>query len=142
LLDVHPAIAIGAMSTMFIVGSIFAMLSLLTPHVNETNQFPLPDAKGKMNVSWFEHQFITTNDINLNNWFTRNFMGNFNFHLVHHLFPNINSVYAPEVTKAIQQYAEENNISYRSYGLFEALKYHYRLIKSNAVDFDVFEEDM
>ena len=141
-LGVEPAIAIGALCTMFVVGSIFAMLSLLTPHVNETNQFPLPDAEGKMTVSWFEHQFITTNDIKLNNWFTRNFMGNFNFHIVHHLFPNINSVYAPEVTRVIKHYAKENNIEYRSYGLIEALKYHYRLIKANAIDFNVFEEDM
>lgn len=142
LIGVKPSIAIGALCVMFIVGSVFAMLSLLTPHVNETNQFPTPNARGEVAVSWLDHQFITTNDITLNNWFTRNMMGNFNFHLAHHLFPRISSVYAPEITEAIKTYADENELNYRSYNLFQALKYHYKLIKSNALDFSVFEEDM
>ncbi|MDU8885223.1 fatty acid desaturase [Yeosuana sp. MJ-SS3] len=142
LLGVKPLTAIGALCIMLTVGSVFALLSLLTPHANETNQFPIPSENGEVDTSWLNHQFITTNDISLNNWFTKHFMGNFNFHLAHHLFPKISSVYAPEVTEVIKQYASKNNLNYRSYGLFEALKYHYRLIKANALDFNVFEEDM
>lgn len=141
-MGVNPYTAVIALCILFVVGSIFAMLSLLTPHVNETNQFPIPDNNGDVGVSWLNHQFITTNDILINNWFTRHFMGNFNFHLAHHLFPRISSVYAPEVTEAIKKYADENNLNYRTYGLFQALKYHYKLIKANALDFNVFEEDM
>ena len=135
-------VSIGALFVMFAVGSVFALLSLLTPHINDMNQFPLPNESGKLNVSWFKHQFVTTNDVSLNNWFTRNIMGNFNFHLAHHLFPNINSVYAPEVTSEIRNYAIENGFEYRSYKLFKALNYHYKLIKANAVTDNFFEEDM
>lgn len=134
--------ALIALSVMFVTGSIFALLSLLTPHVNETNKFPIPNSSGEMQISWLEHQFITTNDIKLNNWFTRNLMGNFNFHLAHHLFPRISSVYAPEITKMIRDYATENGFAYRSYQLKEALIYHYRLIRANALDVNLFEEDM
>jgi len=142
MFGVKLRIALVALCVMLVTGSVFALLSLLTPHVNEKSQFPLPDSTGYLKVSWFEHQFITTNDITLNNWFTRNFMGNFNFHLAHHLFPGINSVYAPEVTQEIQKYAKEHGFLYRSYKLNKALLYHYRLIKANALESDFFEEDM
>jgi linoleoyl-CoA desaturase len=142
ILGFNLFVVLGALFTMFAIGSVFALLSLLTPHVNEKNQFPLPDTNGQLEVSWFEHQFITTNDVSLNNWFTRNFMGNFNFHLAHHLFPNISSVYAPEMTSEIRKYAEENGFEYRSYKLRNALYYHYKLIKANANNEDFFEEDM
>lgn len=133
---------LGALFTLFAVGSVFALLFLLTPHVNYKNQFPLPDENGQLKVTWLEHQFITTNDISINNWFTRHVLGNFNFHLVHHLFPNINSVYAPEMTSIIRKYAQDNGFEYRSYKLGSALYYHYRLIKANATSDDFFEEDM
>lgn len=142
LLGVKIYVVLGALLALFITGSVFALLSLLTPHVNNKNQFPSPDENGNLNVSWLRHQFITTNDVSVNNWITRHVMGNFNFHLAHHLFPQINSVYAPEVTAEIRAYAEENGFEYRSYKLMTALYYHYELIKANAVDDDFFEDDM
>lgn len=142
ILGFNPLVVFGALFTMFATGSVFALLALLTPHVNDKSKFPLPNENGKLNVSWFGHQFNTTNDVSQSNWFTRHIMGNFNFHLSHHLFPDINSVYAPEVTSEIRRYANENGFEYRSYKLLEALYYHYKLIKANAVVDDFFEEDM
>lgn len=142
IIGVNLNVAIVALCIMLISGGSFALLILLTPHINVKNQFPLPNADGELNVSWFEHQFVTTNDISLNNWVTRNIMGNFNFHLSHHLFPRISSVYAPEVTEAIREYANENGFGYRSYKLKQALRYHYKLIKANALEDNFFEEDM
>ncbi|MEJ2114388.1 MAG: fatty acid desaturase, partial [Flavobacteriaceae bacterium] len=142
IIGVKPLTAIIAFCLMLFVGSVFALLSLLTPHANETNEFPKPNENDEMDISWLNHQFITTNDISLSNWFTKHFMGNFNFHIAHHLFPKISSVYAHEVTEVIKKYASEHDLNYRSYTLTQALGYHYRLIKANAIDFDVFEEDM
>jgi linoleoyl-CoA desaturase len=59
------------------------------------------------------HMFTTTNDVKHDNWFTRFFMGSFNFHVVHHLFPNVNHVYYPEVTVLLQQYAKKYALPYR-----------------------------
>lgn len=134
--------AFMALCVMLSTGSVFALLSLLTPHANVKNDFPKPDLEGHLNGSWMQHQFNTTNDVNLNNWFTKYIMGNFNYHLAHHLFPNISSIYAPEVTEVIKNYSEENGFGYRSYGLIESLKYHYQLIKCNAIEFNILEEDM
>ena len=82
--------------------------------------------------SWFMHQFLTINDVKTSNFITRQLMGNSNYHLVHHLFPTISSVYAPEVTEVIEAYAREHHIPYRSYSFREAFKMHYQLIRSNA----------
>jgi len=123
---------IGALLIMIVLAGIFALSVLLTPHANSTNQFPLPDAKGRLSVSWLRHQFNTTNDVRINNWLGNNLMGNFNFHLIHHLFPRISSVFAPELTEVVENYANENKLGYRSYSLKEALNYHYQLIRNNA----------
>jgi linoleoyl-CoA desaturase len=134
--------AVAALCLFMISGSLFAMLVLLTPHANDQSDFPSPDDKGLLPTSWFKHQFRTTNDLSASNWFTKQCMGNFNFHVVHHLFPNISSVYAPEATEVIKQYAMHHNLEYKSYGLLKSLNHHYKLIKKNAFDFDWFEEDM
>ena len=124
--------AIGAMVFMIVVAGIFALLVLLTPHANLTNKFPLPDDHGKLSTTWLIHQFETANDIILNNWASRNIMGNFNYHVAHHIFPKINSSYAPEVTEKVKEYAEMHGFNYRTLTLEEAFKEHYKLIKLNA----------
>ena len=129
--------AIGAMLIMIVVAGIFALLILLTPHANITNEFPLPDAQGRLSDSWLRHQFNTTNDVKINKWLSNNVLGNFNFHLIHHLFPRVSSVFAPELSEILENYANENNLGYRSYTLKEALMYHYQLIKNNASDIEL-----
>jgi linoleoyl-CoA desaturase len=128
--------------SMLILAGVFALVSLLTPHANIKSEFPLPDDKHSIRNGWFLHQFHTTNDISVNNWMTRNLMGNFNYHLAHHLFPNISCTYAPEITEVIRNYAKENDLPYRTYPLMTALKYHFLLLKQNAQTEDIFEEDM
>ena len=122
-----------AMIFMIVLAGSVSLLTLLTPHVNVLNDFPLPSSDGIIQNSWIRHQFSTTNDVNTSNWITKHVLGNFNYHIAHHLFPKVSSVYAPEVTEVIKQYADDNNLGYRSYKIVEALKYHYRLIKNNAV---------
>jgi len=124
--------AIGAMVCMIVVAGVFALLVLLTPHANITNKFPLPDDQGKISSTWLSHQLDTTNDISMNNWVSRNIMGNFNYHVAHHLFPKLNSSFAPEVTEKLKEYAEQNGLNYRSLTLLDAFKKHYTLIKLNA----------
>jgi len=131
-----------AMLFMLIIAGTLALNFLLTPHVNVKNEFPLPDSNGCLPNSWLKHQFATTNDVTNCNWITKNLLGNFNFHIAHHLFPRLSSIYAPEVTKIIKNYAEQHNLGYRSYSMKYALKYHLQLVKANAIDLGLFEENM
>lgn len=134
--------AILALLILLVTSGIFSLLILLSPHANIKNRFPLPDEHQVVRGGWFFHQLNTTNDVTTSNWFTRNLMGNFNYHLAHHLFPYVSCVYAPEITEIIKKHAQEYGLSYRSFSLFDALKYHYLLLKQNADVKELFEETM
>jgi len=131
-----------ALFLMLLSAGLFALTVLLPPHVNTSNQFPQVNEKMKLEQSWLMHQLNTTNDVNGSNWFTRHIMANSNFHIAHHLFPNISYVYAKEVTEVIKNYNLQAGLPYRSYPLLTTLKNHYRLIKSNSSKFNILEEDM
>ena len=120
----------------------FALAVLLPPHVNTSNQFPSVNSHMQLQQSWFQHQFITTNDVIADNWITRHVMANFNYHIAHHLFPNISYVYAKEVTAVIKQFSLQKGLPYRSYPLATTLINHYRLIKQNRQVPDIWNEDM
>ncbi len=131
-----------ALFIMLLSAGFFALIVLLPPHVNTSNQFPVVQADSKLPQSWLMHQLNTTNDVSTSNWFIRQVMANCNYHIVHHLFPNISHVYAKEVTALIIEYSKEAGLPYRSYPLFTTIKNHYRLIRSNGRWSDILEEDM
>ncbi|MBX2925984.1 MAG: fatty acid desaturase [Chitinophagaceae bacterium] len=131
-----------AFTIMILTATFFALLVLLPPHANIGSAFPLPDENKKLPYSWFMHMLKTTNDVTGENWFTRFVLGNYNYHIVHHLFPNIHHAYYPEITRVLQKMAAENNLPYRSYPILTTLKNHYLLLKQNRSDFDVWEESM
>ena len=121
---------------------LFALMVLIPPHANTGNQFPDVDEHLALKQSWFLHQLVTTNDVNGCNWFTRNVLGNFNFHIAHHLFPNLSYVYAKEVTDVIRSFCKEEGLPYRSFPLLATFLNHYRLIRKNGQVMNIWEEDM
>ena len=125
---------------MIFTASIFGLIVLLTPHAVPDSNFPMPDKHGLLPTSWFEHQLLTTNDVAEDNWFTRFFMGCFNYHIAHHLFPSVNHVYYPEITALVKKFAENNNLPYRRFPLIVSLKKHYQLLKDNSIHDNFFEE--
>ncbi|MBL0183040.1 MAG: fatty acid desaturase [Chitinophagaceae bacterium] len=131
-----------ALFIMLLSAGFFALMVLLPPHVNTSNQFPIVSGDMKLQQSWLMHQLNTTNDVTTTNWFIKYVMANCNFHIAHHLFPNISHVYAKEVTDAIIKYNRQAGLPYRSYPLFTTLRNHYRLIRSNGRWMDILEEDM
>lgn len=133
---------IAAFAIMLFTASIFSLLVLLSPHANTESEFPLPDEQNKLPHSWMTHMMLTTNDITNDNFFTRFFMGCFNYHVAHHLFPNVNHIYYPEITQCLKRYAQMYQLPYREYSLKTSLKNHYRLLKRNRVSESIFEETM
>jgi linoleoyl-CoA desaturase len=127
---------------MIFTASVFSLMVLLSPHANTSSEFPLPDEGNNLPHNWMMHMLYTTNDISNDNWFTRFFMGCFNYHVVHHLFPNINHVYYPEVTGLLKQYAAKYELPYRQFPLGVSLGKHFRLLKENGVTENIFEETM
>lgn len=127
---------------MLFTASVFSLMVLLSPHANTSSDFPVPDEANSLPHDWMMHMLYTTNDVSHDNWFIRFFMGCFNYHVAHHLFPNINHIYYPEVTGLLKQYAEKYGLPYRQYSLIVSLGKHYRLLKENGVTENIFEETM
>ena len=142
LLDITWLQAITAFCIMIFTASIMALLVLISPHANTENEFPLPDENNQLERTWFLHQLYNTNDVKEDTWFTRFFMGCFNYHIAHHLFPHVHHIFYPEVTKIIEEEAAQNDLPYRSYPLFTALANHYKLLKQNRMPENIFEETM
>jgi linoleoyl-CoA desaturase len=134
--------AVSALIILMLAASIIALMVLLPPHANIYSDFPLPDDKGRIDESWLRHQLLTTNDVEEDNWFTRLFMGCFNYHIAHHLFPNISHVFYPDITPIIEKFARQNGLPYRKFTLLHSLESHYRLLKQNAYSENMFEETM
>ena len=136
-------LALGAWFLQILIASTFALFVLLPLHPLPDNEFPKLDEAGNLPYSWLRHQFEVTNDLTENNTFIRFVLGNFNYHVAHHLFPNISYEYAHEVTDEIKKFAAENNFRYKQFPLFTALRKHYDLLKTNATSIgDVMEETM
>ena len=131
-----------ALFLLLLTAGLFALTVLLPPHVNTSSQFPQVNDNLELEQSWLMHQLNTTNDVNESNWFTRHIMANSNFHIAHHLFPNISYVYAKEVTAVIKNFNRQAGLPYRSYPLLTTLINHYRLIKINGQGINILEEDM
>jgi len=142
LLGISWGTMVIAFAIMLFTASIASLMVLLSPHANTESSFPLPNEENKFQHSWMMHMLITTNDITHDNWFTRFFMGCFNYHVVHHLFPNVNHAFYPEITSVLKQQAEKYNLPYRQFSLIHSLKNHYKLLKNNRHVDNIFEETM
>ncbi len=126
-------LALAAWLLQVIVASIFALFVLLPLHPLDNNEFPLADENGNLPFGWLKHQLETTNDLSNNNWFIRHILGNFNYHVAHHLFPNISYVYYVEISEELSRFSKEHSLNYKKYSLFHALRLHYDLLKKNAI---------
>lgn len=141
LLGISWKAMIIAFLIMMFTGSCFALLVLLSPHANIYSNFPTI-TDNKLPDSWMMHMMKTTNDVTNDNWFTRFFMGCFNYHVAHHLFPNVNHVHYPEITKLLKSYSQQHGLPYREFSLWASLKNHYLLLRQNRQQENIFEETM
>jgi linoleoyl-CoA desaturase len=142
ILGVSWGTILTAFGLMIFTASVFSLIVLLSPHANIKNEFTLIDASGNMRYDWLRHHLHCTNDITHDNRFTRFFMGCFNYHVAHHLFPTIHHLYYPEVTEVIKDFTRQHQLPYKSYSLAESLSYHYRLLKKNNRPENLLEETM
>ena len=123
------------------VASIFALFVLLPPHANLENEFVNVPDDYQIPTTWVEHQLQTTIDISNHNWFISFFMGNFNYHVAHHVMPSISYSKMKIATEVIEKYANENNLPYKKCTIWEALSSHYQLVKKNSIrQSAIFEE--
>lgn len=124
--------AFGAWFFQILLASVFALFVLLPLHPLPDNDYPLPDSNNILPYTWLRHQLEVTNDLSQNNWFIRQILGNFNYHVVHHIFPMYSYPYYKEVTEELVAFTKEKGLPYKRIPLLKALGKHYELLRMNA----------
>jgi linoleoyl-CoA desaturase len=112
--------------------SIVAIIAVACAHVNDDAEFPVPDNNNMMPDTWAEHQLKTTQDFATRNSIINVLFGGFNFHVAHHLFPNVQSKYYSEITPIIQKVAIKYNLHYKHKSMGKAIMSHCRLLLNNS----------
>lgn len=117
--------------TMHICGSMLGVIALISTHVDEEAEFPMPPSDGKMDRTWAEHQMLVTKDFSADSPIANFLFGGFTHHVAHHLFPNVAHTYYPHITPIIRRYAEVYHLPYTCYPFYKAVKSHFNLLKKN-----------
>jgi linoleoyl-CoA desaturase len=115
--------------SQYLEGFTLAIVFMLA-HVVEDAYFPIPDEQGALERPWAVHQMYTTANFAIDNSIICFFCGGLNFQVEHHLFPMINHVHFPAISKIVKATAEEYGVPYIAYPtMWSAVKSHLRLLK-------------
>jgi len=118
-----------AFTLMHICLSLFFIHVLIATHLCMETQFPQTDGNGNLPGDYYTHQLATSLDYapasKLHNWF----LGGFNSHAAHHLYPKLPHTTYPEISLLIEKKAKEFNIRYNKLSLTESIRSHYRFLK-------------
>jgi len=139
ILDQPLARILLAWLVMHVVASSFGAIALLSTHVDEDAVFPEPDADGHIHNTWFGHQLSVTKDFSTDSKVINYLYGGFSLHVAHHLFPGLSHSYYPAITRIIRKYAKANNLPYTNYPFYNAIRSHYRLLKNNGQQNNLFK---
>lgn len=130
ILPFHPGyILLAFLFNHFIVSLIFTAV-LAVSHLSDYVQHPAPDNKGKLAMSWPSLQMCTSVDYNIESRFFNWTLGGFNAHALHHLLPNICHIHYPKLVPLFRKTCEEFGITYMELNYTEALKSHFRFLKT------------
>jgi linoleoyl-CoA desaturase len=112
----------------FMVSIIFTAV-LGVSHLSDFVDHPVPDANGKLNMSWPKLQMCTSVDYNSASTFFNWTLGGFNAHALHHLLPNICHVHYIKILPIFREVAAKHGITYMEMPYHKALASHFRFLK-------------
>jgi linoleoyl-CoA desaturase len=99
-------------------------------HIVEETHYPIPDDAGNIPNAWAVHQMYTTANFAISSPVVCFFCGGLNFQVEHHLFPLINHVHFPAISKITRETANEYGVPYFAHRTFlGALVSHLRLLR-------------
>ena len=92
-------------------------------------QFPKTDEKGNVPGDYYSHQLATSLDYAPANKVYNFFLGGFNSHAAHHLYPKLPHTTYPEISLLIKKKAKEFDVRYNELSIIKAIRSHYRFLK-------------
>ena len=123
-------VLIGVFAMHFTAGYILTLVFQLAHIVEEVEQ-PLPNEEGNIENAWAEHQLYTTANFARENRLLNWYVGGLNYQVEHHLFPHICHVHYYDLSKIVEQTAQEFQLPYLAKDTFlEALQSHVRMLKT------------
>lgn len=123
---------------MHLSASLLGVVALVSTHADEHAHFPEVPKDGKLSISWVRHQLDVTKDFSADSRLATFMYGGFTHHVAHHLFPWVPHSYLPHITPIIRRYARKYNLPYKSYPVGEAIRSHFRLLKNNGLEENIF----
>lgn len=85
----------------------------------------------KDNLDITEFQIRNSSNYCPDNWFLTWYSGGLNYHIEHHLFPNISSIHYPALSKIVKAHCQVHEIKYQSHSSYlTSLTAHYRYLKN------------
>jgi linoleoyl-CoA desaturase len=108
--------------------SYLVMICFVGAHLSTVTQFVEVGDDGKIPHNFYVHALLTSVDFHVGNPLMDFLCGGLNSHVAHHMFPNINSVHLPAVTKIIKKTAREFGLPYYQKDLVDLVRSHYRFL--------------
>lgn len=122
-------ILFGFVMSHFVEGYLLAIVFMLG-HIIEGTEYPEPDAKGGISMTWADLQTHTSADFATENRLANFLFGGLNFQIEHHLFPQVCHTHYPKIAPIVKQTAKEHGLPYLEHKTFwGAIKSHQRVLK-------------
>ncbi|GAB4138383.1 MAG: acyl-CoA desaturase [Bacteroidia bacterium] len=112
-----------------IVGSLIFIFTLIISHLTLETDFPVPDQEGRLPYSYMEHQLATSLDYYPCSKAVNFFLGGFNSHAAHHLFPHLPHTLYCDISPVIIEIAEKYHYPYHQSTLPKAIVSHFSYLK-------------
>ncbi len=109
--------------------SLFFVWTLIISHLTVETSFPVQNETGELPFHYYEHQLATSMDYRPRSARMNWFLGGFNAHAAHHLFPKMPHTLNRHITFVIQRVAAEHHMPYHSKSFVGALRSHYAYLK-------------
>jgi len=122
--DILPAFFV-----MHIISALFFIHILIVTHLCMETQFPKTDANGCLPGDYYTHQLATSLDYSPTNKICNWFLGGFNSHAAHHLYPKLPHTTYPVISRYIERRASEFKVTYNKLKLWKAIRSHYKYLR-------------
>lgn len=96
---------------MHLIQSVFLLFTFFMTHHVVTTTYPETDEDGIIQSSWLMNQIGSSNDMHPFSETANFFLGGFNNHIAHHLFPNIHHIHYPNLNKILYDTLIEHGIT-------------------------------
>jgi linoleoyl-CoA desaturase len=108
--------------------SLIFIFTLIISHLTLETDFPVPDKDEKLPYTYSQHQLATSLDYYPTNKFVNFFLGGFNSHAAHHLFPHLPHTLYTDITPIIQRLVTKYNYRYNESTMPRAIASHFRYL--------------